>query len=244
MSSSQAGFRSPPLLLMLNYSCCLRYFKFWFLAIKNPCKQINLDGSKLKIIKSMELFVKHQSLHNLLPKHVKYKGNFEIDYNTQSLWICSFQNLKRFFDNAIFSNRGSSCKETFSCNGVLGFLYFRVNELTDSLLQIHAIVAGSNLIETYEFGDNNSTLVTKKWYKSTSSEIIIDYTAFNRSSNYSLEVECRNIELLHNQDALVYFQRKFLKKWVENRQVSSFYAELSPYELAFFCERGISSLVS
>jgi len=40
------------------------------------------------------------------------------------------------------------------------------------------------------------------------SKIIIDYTAFDKSSNYTLQVECRNIELLHNQDALVYFQRK------------------------------------
>ena len=178
-------------------------------SIENHSKRINLDGSKLKIIKFMELFVKHQSLRNLLFKLVKLKGIFEFDCNTKFSWIFSFQNFKRSFENAVFSNQGSSCKETFSCDGVLGFLYFRVNELTDSLLQIHAIVAGSNLIETYVIGDNNSTFVTKKWYKSTSSEIIIDFTAFNRSSNYSLEVECRNIELLHNQDALVYFQRKF-----------------------------------
>ena len=127
----------------------------------------------------------------------------------ECIWISSFQNFKRFFDNAIFSNQGSSCKETFSCNGVLGFLYFRVNELTKSTLQIHAIVAGANLIETYDFEDNKSTYLMRKWFKSSSSEIIIDYTAFNQSSNYTLEVECRNIELLHNQDALVYFQRKF-----------------------------------
>ena len=78
-----------------------------------------------------------------------------------------------------------------------------------STLQIHAIVAGANLIETYDFVDNKSTYLMRKWFKSSSSEIIIDYTAFNQSSNYTLEVECRNIELLHNQDALVYFQRKF-----------------------------------
>ena len=48
-------------------------------SLENPAKQINLDGSKLKIIKSMELSVKHPSLRNLLFKHVKYKGNFEID---------------------------------------------------------------------------------------------------------------------------------------------------------------------
>ena len=159
----------------------------------------------------MELSVKHPSLRNLLFKHVKYKGNFEIDFISFFFFqfFFSFQNFKRSFDNAIFSNEGSSCKETFSCNGVLGYLYFRVNELTESLLQIHAIVAGANLIETYDFGDTNSTYLTKKWYQSTASEIIIDYSASNKSSKYSLEVECRNIELLHNQDALVYFQRKF-----------------------------------
>ena len=156
----------------------------------------------------MELSVKHQSSRNLLFKHVKFKGNFEIDCITP-IYLISFQNFKRSFDNAMFSNEGSSCKETFSCNGVLGYLYFRVDDLSESLLQIHAIVAGSNLIETYDFGDTNSTYLTKKWYQSTASEIIIDYSAFNKSSKYILEVECRNIELLHNQDALVYFQRKF-----------------------------------
>ena len=154
--------------------------------------------------------MKHPSLRNLLFKHVKFKGNFQIDFKKKFFQIFfSFQNFKRSFDNAIFSNEGSSCKETFSCNGVLGYLYFRVNELNESVLQIHAIVAGSNLIETYDFGDKNSTYLTKKWYHSTASEIIIDYSAFNKSSKYTLEVECRNIELLHNQDALVYFQRKF-----------------------------------
>ena len=44
--------------------------------LKNPYKQINLDGSKLKIIKFMELFVKLQSSRNRLFKNVKYKGNF------------------------------------------------------------------------------------------------------------------------------------------------------------------------
>ena len=82
--------------------------------------------------------------------------------------------IKRSFDNAIFSNEGSPCKETFSCNDVLGYLYFRLKELTDSKLRIHAIVAGTNLKETYDFGD--STYLTKKWYQSTASEIIIDYS--------------------------------------------------------------------
>ena len=157
----------------------------------------------------MELSVKHPSLRKLLFKHVKFKGNFKIDFKNFFFKFFSIQNFKRSFDNAILSNHGSSCKETFSCNGVFGYLYFRVNELTESLLQIHAIVAGSNLKETYDFGDQNSIYLTKKWYQSTASEIIIDYSAFNKSSKYTLEVECRNIELLHNQDALIYFQRKF-----------------------------------
>ena len=79
--------------------------------------------------------------------------------------------------------------------------------MNESLLQIHAIVAGANVIETYEFGSGTS-FKSKEWYQSRASEVIIDYTAFDQSSNYTLEVECRNIELLHNQDALVYFQRK------------------------------------
>ena len=133
----------------------------------------------------MELSVKHPSLRNLLFKHVKSKGNFEIDFISKifsSIFFhfffifFSFQNLERSFDNAIFSNGGSSCKETFSCNGVLGYLYFRMKELTDSKLQIHAIVAGANLKETYDFGDKNSIYLTKKWYQSTASEIIIDYS--------------------------------------------------------------------
>ena len=97
----------------------------------------------------------------------------------------------------------------------MGILFYRVDELHRSLLKIHAIVGGTNLRETYEFGtsrSSNNTVSTNQlghWYQSSSSQIIIDYTAFSEFSNYTLNVECRNIELLHNQDALVYFQRKF-----------------------------------
>ena len=107
----------------------------------------------------------------------------------------------------MFSNHGASCKEIFSCVGVFGYLHFRVNELTESVLQIHSIVAGMSLKDTYTFGEQNSTYHTGKWYQSTASEIIINYSALNELSNYTLEIECRNVELLHNQDALVYFQR-------------------------------------
>ena len=116
--------------------------------------------------------------------------------------------VKRSYQNAVFSNKGASCKETFSCNGVMGILYYRVDEVHRSLLNIHAIVGGSNLKETYDFGTINSTYQLGQWYQSTSSQVIIDYNAFDEFSNYTLNVECRNIELLHNQDALVYFQRK------------------------------------
>lgn len=90
----------------------------------------------------------------------------------------------------------------------MGILYYRVDEVHRSLLKIHAIVAGSNIKETYEFGTPNNTYKFGQWYQSTSAQIIIDYSALDESSNYKLNVECRNIELLHNQDALVYFQRK------------------------------------
>ena len=80
--------------------------------------------------------------------------------------------------------------------------------MNESLLQIHAIIAGANVIETYEFGNGRTSYNSKEWYQSRASQVIIDYTAFDQLSNYTLEVECRNIELLHNQDALVYFQRK------------------------------------
>ena len=90
----------------------------------------------------------------------------------------------------------------------MGILYYRVDEVHRSLLNIHAIVGGSNLKETYDFGTINSTYQLGQWYQSTSSQVIIDYNAFDEFSNYTLNVECRNIELLHNQDALVYFQRK------------------------------------
>ena len=72
------------------------------------------------------------------------------------------------------------------------------------------LVRASLIKDTYEFGNTNSTYQVETWYQSMSSEIIIDYTAFDKLSNYTLQVECRNIELLHNQDALVFFQRKSL----------------------------------
>ena len=90
----------------------------------------------------------------------------------------------------------------------MGYLFYRVDEVHRSLLKIHAIVAGSNIKETYELGTTNSTYQIGRWYQSMSSQIIIDYSAFDEFSNYTLNVECRNIELLHNQDALVYFQRE------------------------------------
>ena len=90
----------------------------------------------------------------------------------------------------------------------MGILYYRVDEVHRSLLRIHAIVGGTNLKETYEFGTSNNKYQLGKWYQSASSQIIIDYSAIYEFSNYTLNVECRNIELLHNQDALVYFQRK------------------------------------
>ena len=55
--------------------------------------------------------------------------------------------LKRLYDNSIYSNEGSSCKESFSCDDRFGILYFRVGQLTKSLLQIHAIVADANVID-------------------------------------------------------------------------------------------------
>ena len=91
---------------------------------------------------------------------------------------------------------------------MLGYLFYRVDEIYRSLLKIHAIVAGSNIKETYKLGTTNSTYQIGRWYQSMSSQIIIDYSAFDEFSNYTLNVECRNIELLHNQDALVYFQRE------------------------------------
>ena len=90
----------------------------------------------------------------------------------------------------------------------MGILFYQVDGVHRSVLKIHAIVAGANIKETYEFGTSNNTYQFGKWYQSASSEIIIDYSAFGEFSNYTLNVECRNIELLHNQDALVYFQRK------------------------------------
>ena len=72
------------------------------------------------------------------------------------------------------------------------------------------LVQASLIQDTYEFSNENSTYQVETWYQSMTSKIIIDYTAFDELSNYSLEVECRNIELLHNQDALVYFQRESL----------------------------------
>ena len=157
--------------------------------------------------------------------------------------------LKRSYENAVFSNQGASCKEKFTCDGVLSILFFRVGQVNRSQLKIHTIVAGANLIETYEFrskdyflikeaglgGAANNTYQFGQWYQSKASEVIIDfrwgvrtdyywtqfecsnlhgsirhllYSAIDILSNYTLEVECRNIELLHNQDALVYFQRK------------------------------------
>ena len=123
-------------------------------------------------------------------------------------WIQLFQNLKRSYDNAIFSNEKESCKEKFTCDGVLGFLFFQVQEVENSLLQIHSVVNGAKIFNTYDFGDENRLYQTKQWYQSMASEIIIDFIAEDKSSNFTLDVECRNIELLHNQDALVYFQRK------------------------------------
>ena len=90
----------------------------------------------------------------------------------------------------------------------MGFLFFQVQEVKYSLLQIHSIVNGANIANTYDFGDENRLHETKQWYQSMASEIIIDFKAENQSSTFILNVECRNIELLHNQDALVYFQRK------------------------------------
>ena len=55
--------------------------------------------------------------------------------------------LKRLYDNSIYSNEGSSCKESFSCDDHFGILYFRVGQLTKSLLQINAIVADANVID-------------------------------------------------------------------------------------------------
>ena len=72
----------------------------------------------------------------------------------------------------------------------------------------NVLVRASSFQDTYEFSTANSTYQVETWYQSISSKIIIDYTAFDKLSNYTLQVECRNIELLHNQDALVYFQRK------------------------------------
>ena len=123
-------------------------------------------------------------------------------------WIQLFQNFKRSYDNAIFSSKKESCKEKFTCDGVLGFLFFQVQEVENSLLQIHSVVNGAKIFNTYNFGDKNRLYQTKQWYQSMASEIIIDFRAEDESSNFTLNVECRNIELLHNQDALVYFQRK------------------------------------
>ena len=72
----------------------------------------------------------------------------------------------------------------------------------------NVLVRASSIQDTYEFSSANSTYQVETWYQSISSKIIIDYTAFDKLSNYTLQVECRNIELLHNQDALVYFQRE------------------------------------
>ena len=80
--------------------------------------------------------------------------------------------------------------------------------MKNSLLQIHSIVNGVNIAKTYEFGDKNRLHETQQWYQSMASEIIIDFKGENKASIFTLNVECRNIELLHNQDALVYFQRK------------------------------------
>ena len=180
-----------------------------------------------------------------------------LQYSAFSL-LQNWFNFKSFYDNSIYSNEGNSCRESFSCDGHFGILYFRVGKLTKSLLQIHPIVADANVIgrdahfytcsiirtswwrshfygprlfqryvdtcpsisgrnvlvlpssiqDTYEFSNVDSTYQVERWYQSVSSKIIIDFTAFDKSSNYTLQVECRNIELLHNQDALVYFQRK------------------------------------
>ena len=83
--------------------------------------------------------------------------------------------LKRSYENAIFSNQGESCKEKFTCEGVLAILYFRVRQVNRSQLKIHAIVAGSNLIETYEFSSTNNTYQFGQWHQSKASEIIIDF---------------------------------------------------------------------
>ena len=97
--------------------------------------------------------------------------------------------LKRSYDNAIFSNQGESCKEKYTCEGILAILYFRVRQVNRSQLKIHAIVAGSNLMETYEFiskdyflfkeassgGATNNTYQFGQWYQSKASEIIIDF---------------------------------------------------------------------
>ena len=156
------------------------------------------------------------------------------------LLLRNLLSIESFYDNSIYSNEGNSCRESFSCDGHFGILYFRVDQLTKSLLQIHSIVADANVMgkdfqtflpvsssievhdgvylrclvwaslikDTYEFGITNSTYQVETWYQSMSSKIIIDYTAFDKLSNYTLQVECRNIELLHNQDAIVYFQRE------------------------------------
>ena len=59
------------------FSNFLRVIESFDWCAKNLAKQINLDGSKLIVTKNMELFVKRQSLHNLLHKDVKYTGKNE-----------------------------------------------------------------------------------------------------------------------------------------------------------------------
>ena len=63
------------------------------------------------------------------------------------LLLRNLLSLKSFYDNSIYSNEGNSCRESFSCDGHFGILYFRVGQLTKSLLQIHSIVADANVID-------------------------------------------------------------------------------------------------
>ena len=105
---------------------------------------------------------------------------------------------------AVISNSQFTCKQKYVCNGYFPILYWRLKELKESVLRIHSIVAGAKIETSHQF---NGDSFESKWHQSKSPEILVDFLPSFSSASFSLEVECRNIEILHDYNALILFQR-------------------------------------
>ena len=112
------------------------------------------------------------------------------------------------FNNAVIFNNASTCKQFFTCNGYFPILYWRLKDLRQSILKIHSIFAGATIETNHQFTSENFKV--ENWHQSKSPDILIDFISTNSSSSFSLEVECRNIEVLNDFNALVLFQRILL----------------------------------